>query len=339
MSQLTLLDFDTVELQNFARQFIYTEEQLGPAEGRAGGRLAAAVRSRASTSRRVNARVTGPTTSACCCRRRRSRDLRDRRPGRGRSVGQRGVRRRRHSLHPRRAGVHAGAVLVRRPRPQRVPACLERLPRHFVADVDLPLVTWERVIATERVNRGIGPVAQLLGAVVAMEALRYLTRIVSPVAAGAYQLIDFAGSCATSVEPVAAGPGLRRLRDGAADSVRPDATHTPRFAGGRMTAPPPNGPRTPTEGVALGERDARGPAPEHRGRGRRVHRRRRGAVRLSSCSRTSACSCSSCCERARRSATRPSRHAGRGRGGRRHRIRTLAARARLRDARRRRGRP
>jgi hypothetical protein len=54
---------------------------------------------------------------------------------------------------------------------------------------------------TERVNRGIGPVAQLLGAVVAMEALRYITRIVPPVAAGAYQLIDFAGSCSTSVDP------------------------------------------------------------------------------------------------------------------------------------------
>jgi hypothetical protein len=79
--------------------------------------------------------------------------------------------------------------------------CLESYRATFIEDIDLPLLTWERVMQTERVNRGIGPVAQLLGAVVAMEALRYLTRIAPPVAAGAYQLIDFAGSCATSVDP------------------------------------------------------------------------------------------------------------------------------------------
>ena len=53
---------------------------------------------------------------------------------------------------------------------------------------------------TERVNRGIGPVAQSLGSLVAMEALRYLTGIVEPVSAGRYKLVDFSGDCSTSTD-------------------------------------------------------------------------------------------------------------------------------------------
>jgi molybdopterin/thiamine biosynthesis adenylyltransferase len=43
----------------------------------------------------------------------------------------------------------------------------------------------------ERVNRGIGPVASMVGALVAMEALRYLTAFAPPIAAGCERFVDF----------------------------------------------------------------------------------------------------------------------------------------------------
>jgi molybdopterin-synthase adenylyltransferase len=79
--------------------------------------------------------------------------------------------------------------------------CLELHRAALAQDVDLRLVTWEQVLRSERVNRGIGPVAQMLGSLVAMEALRYLTGIVSPVSAGTYQLVDFSGDCSISADP------------------------------------------------------------------------------------------------------------------------------------------
>jgi molybdopterin-synthase adenylyltransferase len=44
----------------------------------------------------------------------------------------------------------------------------------------------------ERVNRGIGPVASLLGSLIALEALRYLTRFAPPISAGKLWIVDFA---------------------------------------------------------------------------------------------------------------------------------------------------
>lgn len=61
-----------------------------------------------------------------------------------------------------------------------------------------------------RVNRGIGPVAGLLGALCAFEVLRYLTRFEEPAYAGRPALIDFAGRCATwQGEPWPRNPGCR----------------------------------------------------------------------------------------------------------------------------------
>lgn len=51
-----------------------------------------------------------------------------------------------------------------------------------------------------RANRGIGPVAGLLGALCAFEVLRYLTRFEPPAYAGHPLLIDFADACATRQE-------------------------------------------------------------------------------------------------------------------------------------------
>ncbi|AKU19093.1 thiamine biosynthesis protein ThiF [Luteipulveratus mongoliensis] len=48
----------------------------------------------------------------------------------------------------------------------------------------------------ERTNRGIGPVAGLLGSLCAFEVLRYLTRFEAPAYAGRPNVIDFAHGCA-----------------------------------------------------------------------------------------------------------------------------------------------
>jgi molybdopterin/thiamine biosynthesis adenylyltransferase len=200
VSKLTILDFDVVELPNFARQFVYTEEQLGQ---RKAERVAAWVREfDASVDvRAVNARVLGPD------------DVRMLLPGADLVISAIDEPDE-VDLWVNEACVGAGIPFIRGglsytqglywsvdPGQSACRQCLETYRATFSQDIDRPLLTWERVLRTERVNRGIGPVAQLLGAVVAMEALRYLTGIVPPVAAGTYQLIDFAGSCSTSVDP------------------------------------------------------------------------------------------------------------------------------------------
>ena len=53
-------------------------------------------------------------------------------------------------------------------------------------------------LTVPRTNRGIGPVAGLLGSLAAFEVLRYLTRFEPPAYAGASLQIDFARGCATS---------------------------------------------------------------------------------------------------------------------------------------------
>lgn len=73
----------------------------------------------------------------------------------------------------------------------------------------------QRLYATKpSTNRGIGPVAGLLGSLVAFELLRYLTGFEPPAYAGRPLLIDFAAGCATrrldwSRDPAcpACGPG------------------------------------------------------------------------------------------------------------------------------------
>ena len=82
-----------------------------------------------------------------------------------------------------------------------------------------------------RANRGIGPVAGLLGALCAFEVLRYLTRFEPPAYAGRPLLIDFADACATRQEapwtrsadcPVCSGtgPAGHRLREHGKEVIR-----------------------------------------------------------------------------------------------------------------------
>jgi molybdopterin-synthase adenylyltransferase len=206
VSRLTLLDFDVVELHNFARQFTYTEAQQGLPKVEQVAAWLRAFDSRLDVTA-VNARVEGPD------------DVRALLPGADLLVSAIDdpdeV-----DLWVNEACVGAGMPFIRGglaylqglywsvdPGRSACRQCLELHRAELAQGVDRPLVTWERVLQSERVNRGIGPVAQLLGSLVAMEALRYLTGIVAPVSAGTYQLVDFSGDCSISTDPWPRDPG------------------------------------------------------------------------------------------------------------------------------------
>jgi molybdopterin/thiamine biosynthesis adenylyltransferase len=200
VSRLTLLDFDVVELKNFSRQFTYTEAQIGRTKVERVAAWLRAFDSRADVTA-VNKRVNGPD------------DVRALLPGADLVVSAIDdpdeV-----DLWVNEACVGAGVPFIRGglaymqglywsvdPGRSACRHCLEIHRAALEQDVDRPIVTWKRVMTGERVNRGIGPVAQLLGSLVAMEALRYLTGIVAPVSAGTYRLVDFSGDCSTSSDP------------------------------------------------------------------------------------------------------------------------------------------
>jgi molybdopterin-synthase adenylyltransferase len=199
VSTLTMLDFDTVELHNFARQFTYTEAQRGLRKVEQVAAWLHAFDSRVDVTA-VNARVNGPD------------DVRALLPGADLVVSAiddpDAV-----DLWVNEACVGAGVPFVRGglayvqglywsvdPGRSACRQCLELHRERLGEGIDRPLVAWERVLQNERVNRGIGPVAQLLGSLVAMEALRYLTGIVEPVSAGTYQLVDFSGDCSITAD-------------------------------------------------------------------------------------------------------------------------------------------
>jgi molybdopterin/thiamine biosynthesis adenylyltransferase len=64
-------------------------------------------------------------------------------------------------------------------------------------DYDQQLAALRLVRQRPRTNRGIGPVAGLLGALSAFEVLRYLTGFEPPVYAGRPVIVDFSAGCAT----------------------------------------------------------------------------------------------------------------------------------------------
>jgi molybdopterin-synthase adenylyltransferase len=81
-------------------------------------------------------------------------------------------------------------------------ACLQAAPGRFTGDgVEEELAAANLYRSRTRTNRGIGPVAGLLGALTAFEVLRYLTRFEPPAYAGRPLIIDFAGGCAITQEP------------------------------------------------------------------------------------------------------------------------------------------
>ncbi|WP_345030413.1 ThiF family adenylyltransferase [Kutzneria kofuensis] len=200
VGRLTLVDFDTVEQRNFARQYTYTPAQLGQSKVE---QVAAWVRAFDPAVRvtALHRQVTGGGMVA---------ELLDDVDFVVSAIDQpAGV-----DLQVNRACVSAGVPFVRgglayaqglywSVDPGRS-ACRHCLETHREAqrrqDTSGEL-SWPRALEQDQVNRAIGPVAGMLGALVSMEALRYLTGVIAPVAAGTYHLIDFTGDCRITTEP------------------------------------------------------------------------------------------------------------------------------------------
>jgi molybdopterin/thiamine biosynthesis adenylyltransferase len=198
VGRLTLLDYDTVELRNFARQFIYSVAQIGQPKVE---QVADWVRAFDPTVdvTAVQREVTGPDTIAPLLA---GVDF----------VVQAIDTPPEVDLWVNAACVGAGVPFVRGglghlqgvywsvdPGHSACRQCLDSYRTRTAPDDEVQ--AWQPVIERETFNRGIGPVATMLGSLMAMEALRYLTGIHAPVAAGTYQIIDFSSDCHISTDP------------------------------------------------------------------------------------------------------------------------------------------
>lgn len=188
VGRMTLLDNDVIELRNFARQYLYRTQDIGMPKVE---RAAAWVRafSPETDVQTVSRWVSGPDDVA---------DLLTDADLVISGVDQpAGV-----DLWVNEACVAAGVPYVRGGMiaqrlaywsvdPGRSP-CLA-CHRHTLAagGPERGVDAERRRAELERVNRGIGPVASMVGALVAMEALRYLTGFALPIAAGCERFVDF----------------------------------------------------------------------------------------------------------------------------------------------------
>ena len=200
VGRVTLLDFDRVELKNLARQFTYGEAQIGLPKVEQVAAWVTAFNSRMAVTA-VNARVEAPRDIAPLLG---AADLVVSAIDQPNDI----------DLTVNEACLRAGVPFIRgglsytqglywSVDPGRSPCllCLETYRRARARNEDAVVVEWPTVLRAEQPNRAIGPVAQMLGALVAMEALRYLTGIVPPVSAGTYQLVNFAADCSIISDP------------------------------------------------------------------------------------------------------------------------------------------
>ena len=202
---VTLVDFDRVELKNLARQFTYSETHIGRSKVQ---QVAAWVRSFNSqmSVRAIDMRVTsvdnirpllgGADLLISAINQPENVDLLV-----NEACMTTGVPFIRGGLAYMQGvywSVHPGHSACR--------ACLEAYRQSGARTIDRAVVEWPAVLRADRPNRATGPVAQMLGALVALEAVRYLTGFVAPVSAGTYQLVDFSSNCAISAEAWPAEP-------------------------------------------------------------------------------------------------------------------------------------
>lgn len=222
---VTVVDQDRVELRNFARQFTYTEAEVGqPKAERVARWLAAfdptlrveAFRRRVESADDVTALLHGSALS----------DLPD-------LVVSAIDEPDEVDRWVNTACVAAGVPFVRGglaytqglywsvdPGRSACRECLERHRERLADGVDREVVEGTRVLQQDRVNRAIGPVTSVLGGLVSLEAMRLLTGLTPPVSLGRYQLVDFAGDGRTSTDawpadpqcPVCATAPVRRAR-------------------------------------------------------------------------------------------------------------------------------
>lgn len=198
---LTIVDRDAVEARNFARQYLYRWSQLGEVKAAA---AADWVREFDPTVK-VTAHqleIDGPDRIAMLLDQHRPDVVMD---GVDRPDG--------IDLWVSDACVQAGIPMVRGgmsvttggvwsidPGRSGCRRCL-LLDRGTADEADLLGQQILDLYATRtRANRGIGPVAGLLGSLSAFEVLRYLTRFEPPAYAGRTLQIDFADGCSTSAQ-------------------------------------------------------------------------------------------------------------------------------------------
>jgi molybdopterin-synthase adenylyltransferase len=217
VGQVTVLDCDRVELKNLARQFLYSEAEVGqPKLGRA------VARARAFNSEvrftPVERWVTGPEDVAPLL------------PGADlvlSAIDQPTEVQEWVNEACVAAGVPfiTGGMQVGRgmyysviPGQSSCLACWRGAEAPTIAPSDRP----------ERVNRGLGPVASLMGALIALEAVRYLTGFAPPVSAAKLWLVDFATGRADVgyawprlPDCPVCGPGARGTRAGEAATPAP----------------------------------------------------------------------------------------------------------------------
>lgn len=199
VGRLTLLDVDTVEPRNFARQFLYRTVDIGRSKVE---RAAEWVQEfdPAIEVRAIERRICGPG------------DMADLLPGVDLVI--KGI-----DQPPReiagwvneactQAGVpHIGGGLFGTrlmyysvdPDLTACQRCAELASNEEDATRDYSMAELRQRLAPP--NNGIGPFASLLGSLVAMEALRYLTRFAPPVTAGAVYELDVAGGGPPSLTP------------------------------------------------------------------------------------------------------------------------------------------
>jgi molybdopterin/thiamine biosynthesis adenylyltransferase len=205
VGRVTLLDFDRVELRNLARQFTYDESQVGSSKVHQVAAWARAFSSQMTVTP-IEKRVQSiddiqPLLSGV--------DLVISAIDQPENI----------DLIVNDACVPAGVPLVRgglaylqglywsvNPGRSACRRCLSTYREARALDVDAVVNEWPMVLRPAHPNRATGPVAQMLGSLVSMEAMRYLTGLSAPVAAGAYQLVDFTGDCSISSDPWPADP-------------------------------------------------------------------------------------------------------------------------------------
>jgi molybdopterin/thiamine biosynthesis adenylyltransferase len=206
VGRVTLVDFDRVELKNLARQFTYSEAQVGQSKVEQVAAWLATFNSRMQVTS-YNRRIEHADDIAALLA--ADVDLVVHAIDQPDDIDlivnaacmQRGIPFIRGGLSYTQGlywSVDPGRSACR--------LCLETYRAAQARDVDAVLGAWPAVMRAERPNRATGPIAQMLGALVAMEALRYLTELVPPVAAGTYQLVDFASDCAISADAWPADP-------------------------------------------------------------------------------------------------------------------------------------
>jgi molybdopterin/thiamine biosynthesis adenylyltransferase len=205
IGRLTVVDFDAIELRNFARQFTYFPDQVGESKV---DRVADWLR------------AFHPDAHVVPLRRRieRPEDVSELLPGVDLLVSAIDTPDE-IDLWVNQACVAAGVPFIRPglayiqgvywsvdPGISACRFCLELYRQGLATGVDAAVARGEQAMRAQRVNRGIGPVAQVLGGLTALEAVRYLTNITAPVSAGAYRLIDFGGTAEADCDPWPADP-------------------------------------------------------------------------------------------------------------------------------------